>query len=78
MKIGRIVCPPEIEDKLASKHQVTMHEVRQALLSRPRIRFGESGYTPGEDVYAAFGRTWEGRCLAVFFVCKDGPRLRPS
>ena len=30
-------------------------EARQALLNNPRIRFGEKGHTPGQDVYAAFG-----------------------
>jgi len=70
MRIRRIVCPPTIEEKLARKHHVTLHEARQALLSRPRIRFAEQGYTAGEDVYAAFGQTWGGRYLAVFFVYK--------
>lgn len=70
MRIRRVVCPPEIEEKLARKHQVSGPEVRQTLLSRPRIRFGEQGYTPGDDVYAAFGQTWDGRYLAVFFVYK--------
>jgi uncharacterized DUF497 family protein len=70
MKIRRVVCPPAIEEKLARKHQVTVPEVRQVLLSSPRIRFGEQGYTPGDDVYAAFGQSWDGRYLAVFFVYK--------
>lgn len=70
MKIRRIVCPPRIEEKLAHKHRVELHEVREVLLAGPRIRFGEQGNTPGEDVYAAFGRTWDGRYLVVFFVYK--------
>jgi uncharacterized DUF497 family protein len=40
------------------------------LLSQPRIRFAEQGYTASEDIYAAFGRTFGGRYLAVFFVYK--------
>ena len=68
--IERIVCPANIEDKLAAKHRVALKEVRQVLLGRPRIRFAENGNTPGEDVYAAFGQSYGGRYLVVFFVYK--------
>ena len=68
--IERIVCPDAIEDKLSFKHQVVLNEVRQVMLGRPRIRFAEKGHTTGEDVYAAFGQTYGGRYLAVFFVYK--------
>ncbi len=70
MQIDYIVCPDDIEEKLARKHQVNLREARQALLNNPRIRFAEKGYTKGEDVYAAFGQTFEGRYLSVFFVFK--------
>jgi len=70
MKIDYIVCPHRIEDKLESKHNVTVKEARQVLLSKPRIRFAEKGYTEGNDVYAAFGQTFGGRYLAIFFVYK--------
>ena len=70
MQIDYIVCPEHIEDKLESKHDVTVQEAREVLLNKPRIRFAEKGYTKGEDVYAAFGQTYEGRYLSVFFVYK--------
>lgn len=70
MQIDFVVCPSNIEDKLESKHEVTVREARQVLLSQPRIRFAEKGYTAGEDVYGAFGQTFNGRYLAVFFVYK--------
>lgn len=70
MRIGRIVCPEAIEEKLAVKHQVTVREARGVLLGKPRIRFAEKGQTEGDDVYAAFGQTFGGRYLAVFFVYK--------
>ena len=70
MQIDFIVCPEIIEEKLAKKHRVTVREARQALLNNPRIRFAEKGYTEGEDVYAAFGQTFGGRFLSVFFVFK--------
>ena len=70
VNIDTIVCPANVEDKLESKHHVTAAEARQVLLNHPRIRFGEKGHTPGEDVYAALGQTFGGRYLAVFFVYK--------
>lgn len=70
MKIDFIVCPDSIEEKLETKHNVTVREARQVLLQNPRIRFAEKGYTKGNDVYGAFGQTFTGRYLAVFFVYK--------
>jgi hypothetical protein len=61
MRIDYVVCPANIEDKLISKHHVTAQEARQAILNNHRIRFAEQGYIEGEDVYAAFGRTFGGR-----------------
>jgi len=70
MQIDYLVCPEKIEDKLESKHHVTVREARQVLLSKPRIRFAEKGYTVGNDVYVAFGQTFGGRYLSVFFIHK--------
>lgn len=70
MEIDVVYCPETIEDKLLAKHAVTMREVRQVLLGKPRIRFAEKGHREGEDVYAAFGQTYGGRYLSVFFVYK--------
>jgi uncharacterized protein len=52
-----------------------MREVRQALLNHPRIRFAEIGYIQDEDVYAAFGQTFGGRYLSVFFIFKSGENI---
>ncbi len=68
MKIDYIVCPESIEDKLESEHGVTVREARQVLLNEPRIRFAEKGHQEGKDVYAAFGQTFGGRYLSVFFI----------
>jgi hypothetical protein len=40
---------------------MTVREVRQVLLSKPRIRFAERGHVENNDVYAAFGQTFSGR-----------------
>jgi len=74
MRIDFIVCPERIEEKLRAKHHVTCREARQVLLSQPRIRFAEKGHTEGEDVYAAFGQTFGGRYLAVFFIYKPAAK----
>lgn len=70
VNIQYIICPEAIQDKLESKHRVTVPEARETLLSHPRFRFAEKGHVEGEDVYAAFGRTFSGRNLAIFFVYK--------
>ena len=49
---------------------MTLREARQVLLGQPRIRFAEKGNVSGDDVYVAFGQTYSGRYLAVFFVYK--------
>jgi uncharacterized protein len=70
MRIDSIVCPEYVEEKLQVKHGVTCYEAEQVLLDRPRIRFAEKGHTEGDDVYVAFGQTFEGRYLSVFFIYK--------
>ncbi|MBM3144127.1 MAG: BrnT family toxin [Chloroflexi bacterium] len=70
MRIDYIVCPADIEDKLVTKHHVTALEAKQTILNNPRIHFAEQGYTEGENVYAAFGQSFGGRYLSVFFVYK--------
>jgi uncharacterized DUF497 family protein len=70
MRIDYVICPDYIEDKLESRHRVTVREARQVMLSRPRIRFAEKGHLKGNDVYAAFGQTFGGRYLVVYFVHK--------
>jgi len=70
MQIEFIVCPDRIEEKLTSKHNVTCREARQVLFSKTRIRFAEKGHTEGEDMYVAFGQTFGGRYLSVFFIYK--------
>ncbi|MCB0089522.1 MAG: hypothetical protein KDE54_16565 [Caldilineaceae bacterium] len=40
------------------------------MLGNPRVRFAEKGNQPGDNVYVAFGQTYGGRYLAIFFVYK--------
>jgi uncharacterized DUF497 family protein len=70
MFIDDFIWLPDIVQKLATKHTVTMDEVEEVLFSQPRFRFVESGYRSGEDVYSAMGQTDAGRYLIVFFIHK--------
>lgn len=70
MDITAVICPEEIEEKLAVKHHLSVDESEHVVWSPTRIRFAEKGHIPGNDVYAVFGQTWGGRYLVVFFVYK--------
>jgi uncharacterized DUF497 family protein len=74
LKISGIIWIDEIIDKLERKHNVQQDEVRQVLRNDPHFRFVETGHRPGENVYAAMGRTDAGRYLIVFFVLKKDKR----
>ncbi|MDI6808213.1 MAG: BrnT family toxin [Candidatus Eisenbacteria bacterium] len=72
MKISTVVWLGDIAEKLLARHKVTQEEVREVLNGSPRFRYVEKGHRPGENVYAALGRTGPGRYLIVFFVYKGG------
>lgn len=74
MRIEVVDCSDHIEEKLDRKHGVSLGEVRHLFLNNPRIRFAENGHTPGEDVFSAFGQTFGGRYLSVFFIYKPASR----
>lgn len=67
LEITRIVWLEDIVEKLRWKHNIEESEVIELLESHPRFVRKEAGFIPGEDVYAAFGRTNQGRPLSVFF-----------
>ncbi|MEK9165055.1 MAG: BrnT family toxin [Chloroflexota bacterium] len=74
LKITAIIWLEDIVEKLEEKHGVRQEEVRQVLSNQPLFRLVEKGHRPGEDVYAALGRTNAGRYLTVFFVYKKDQR----
>jgi uncharacterized DUF497 family protein len=61
---------PDIVEKLAAKHRVTIEEVEEVFFDHPRFRFVELGYRTGQDVYSVMGPTDAGRYLIVFFIQK--------
>ena len=74
MEISELVWLEDIVEKLTWKHSVTEHEVIEVLQNKPLFQRKETGYKPGEDVYAAFGRTSGDRLLSVFFVYTEDRR----
>ncbi len=68
MEISRVIWLEDIVEKLLWKHNVEEREVIEVLENNPLFQRKEAGYKPGEDVYAAFGRTNSDRLLSVFFV----------
>jgi len=72
MYIDDFIWLPDIIDKLAVKHHVSQDEVEEIFFDRPRFRFVEAGYQPGDDVYSVSGQSDAGRYLVVFFIQKPG------
>ena len=70
MYIDDFIWLPDIVEKLATKHHVSMEEAEEVFFNHPRFRFVELGYRSGEDVYSTMGPTDAGRYLIVFFIHK--------
>jgi len=60
VRIERLIWLDEIVEKLEKKHKVIQDEVREVLEAEVNFRFVEKGNRPGENVYAAMGRTQSG------------------
>ncbi len=74
MKIIGLIWYENFIEKLEQKHNVQQHEVREVFAKNPKFRYVENGLQPGEDVYAALGRTDAGRYIIVFFIYKKDKR----
>ena len=74
MEISRIIWLEDIVEKLIWKHNVDEREVIEVLENKPTFQYKEAGYQPGENIYAAFGRTNKDRLLSVFFVYTQDQR----
>lgn len=76
MLINRIIWKDPFVEKLEVKHGVSVEEVEDVLASKPHIRKVAKGNVKGENVYAAFGQTFGGRYLVIFYIRKlDGAIL---
>jgi len=74
MRIHGFTWLEDIVDKLRRKHSVVEEEVVEVFRNGPHLRRVEKGHRAGENVYAAFGRTDEGRYLTVLFILKSDSR----
>lgn len=70
MRIRGYIWREDVIDKLWWKHHVSVEEVEEIFVSRPRVEKIEKGRYQGEDVYAALGQTEAGRYLTVIFIYK--------
>lgn len=70
MNISRIIWKDQFIEKLAVKHGVSIEEAEDVLCSKPHIRKVGKGKVKGENVYAAYGQTFAGRYLMVFYIRK--------
>lgn len=71
MQFCEIIWKEKFIDKIEHKHQVTAGEVEQVLFSKSLFRRAEKGRVQGEDLYVAYGKTFVGRSLIVFFIRKS-------
>ena len=70
MQVETILWLPAFEEKLEAKHGIQRFEVEEVLFQQPDVRWVERGHQPGENLYVAYGQTFAGRYLTVFFVLK--------
>jgi uncharacterized DUF497 family protein len=70
MKIRWTIWKDQFIEKIQLKHGVSVEEVEDVLTAKAHFRKAKKGRVRGEDIYAAFGQTTEGRYLVVFFIFK--------
>lgn len=70
MKLYEVIWKNQFIEKLAVKHGVSINEVEEILFNHPHIRKAKKGRIKGEDLYVAYGQTYSGRYLVVFFIYK--------
>lgn len=74
MRIDEVVWLAEIVDKLERKHGVSVDEAEEVLHGAGRTFRVEDGLVPGEDLFAVYGQTSNGRYLIVFYIAKSSSR----
>ncbi len=62
--------------KLQSRHDVTTGECEQVFFNEPLVIAADIKHSTSEERWAAWGRTAEGRALAIVFTIR-GDRVRP-
>jgi hypothetical protein len=77
MKLYEVIWKNQFIEKLALKHNITTYEVEEVLFTNPFIRKEQKGRIQGENLYIAYGQTYTGRYLVVFFIYKNNTAALP-
>ena len=77
MVIRKIIWKDQFVEKLAQKHGVAVDEAEEILDAKPHIRRMSKGRVKDENVYAAYGQTYAGRYLIVFYISKISGAVLP-
>ncbi len=70
MILKHIIWLKKIIEKIQIKHNVSIEEVEEVLMSNAIYNRSKKGNVKGEDVYLAYGTTSSGRYLLVAFIFK--------
>ena len=62
--------------KIQARHGVSQGECEQVFFSEPLLVASDPKHSASEQRWAAWGRTFEGRALAIVFTLR-GDRIRP-
>ncbi len=62
--------------KLTDRHQVSHGECEQVFFNEPLLIASDTKHSMHEERWAAWGRTADGRALAIVFTLR-GDRIRP-
>lgn len=77
MRLLHVIWNERFSTKIAEKHGIMTDEVEETLFGKPHVRRVEKGRIKGESLYVAYGQTWAGRYLVVFFIRKPGAAALP-
>lgn len=77
MRLYEVIWKDRFVDKIEAKHGVSTEEVEQVLFDKPHVRRAQKGRVKGEDLYAAYGQTDDGRYLIVLFIRKEQTAALP-
>jgi uncharacterized DUF497 family protein len=77
MQLHEVIWKDRFIDKIEGKHRVSTDEVEEIIFGKPHVRRAQKGHVKGEDLYAAYGQTENGRSLIVFFIRKEQTAALP-
>jgi uncharacterized protein len=77
MQLHEVIWKDRFINKIEAKHGVSTNEVEEILFGKAHVRRARKGHVKGEDLYAAYGQTEEGRYLIVLFIRKETTAALP-